>query len=769
MSQRSARASTRWPRTRSGSNSSGSNQRRHHAQPLRRHAVIGHAADRPRTRRPRSRAVAASIDLQVAAGRPRSRACVVVRRDNAEAPARRAASFRSTLAAGGAWACIRSTLMLARDPRCRRPALRHRAKRARRVRAAAADGWPRRAPARARSGPPAEATRARQPAARRCAGDDRACCARLAALEVAAGTAAPPALARHGASSAEPARTLRRLRSRRRSGRTCGHGTDSAMAADRIALAQCRVIMQIDVRIISTVGVRPAGLREHGRAVADGAVPDGFRSDMTGAKALHLERHCAQRGRASCASTIAATAPRAGGSRTAASATGATTPWRSSTRSSTGRWCWSAPAWAAGSCCWRRWRGRSGCAGLVGIAAAPDFTHDLIAASLTAEHRAPARARRRAPGALPTTASRYPITRRLLEDGERHLLLAGAIPLRCPVHLLHGQLDPDVPWQTSLRLAARLESAAVTVELIKDGDHRLSREEDLRRIAAALDRVLEQAAVMAERPARLGCPALLGRGAGPGHCRRRRSGFLPRAELPVPAPAPMPLRPSGPARQPVVEAERWSPTTASPPTRPGPAISTAWSSAAWCGCSWCRTAPTTIWTGRAQRRHGRVCPRVRAPAQPPVPDRRRARSGGVRAGGARRAAAGLRRRQGRHRGGEPDHHAGAPEARRFLAADSLTDVREIVVTGPDSPPLASLEDLAGMEILARRSSSYWPSLEALNGRLRAKRPDRLRLQPVPEAVEDEDLLELVAPAGCPWRWSTTTRHGLAERAAVSAA
>jgi dipeptidyl aminopeptidase/acylaminoacyl peptidase len=61
------------------------------------------------------------------------------------------------------------------------------------------------------------------------------------------------------------------------------------------------------------------------------------------------------------------------------------------------------------------------------------------------------------------------------------------------VHLLHGQQDPDVPWQTSLRLAAALDSFVVTVELIKDGDHRLSREADLRRIQAALDRVLEQA------------------------------------------------------------------------------------------------------------------------------------------------------------------------------------------------------------------------------------------------------------------------------------
>ena len=55
------------------------------------------------------------------------------------------------------------------------------------------------------------------------------------------------------------------------------------------------------------------------------------------------------------------------------------------------------------------------------------------------------------------------------------------------------QLNPGVPWQTSLRLAACLESAAVTVELIEDGDHRPSRDEDLRRMTAAVDRVLDSA------------------------------------------------------------------------------------------------------------------------------------------------------------------------------------------------------------------------------------------------------------------------------------
>lgn len=130
--------------------------------------------------------------------------------------------------------------------------------------------------------------------------------------------------------------------------------------------------------------------------------------------------------------------------------------------------------------------------GLVGIAAAPDFTEDLIAAQATPEQLAALAGEGvyRAPSLY---GDPLPLTRRLIEDGRRHLLLRGPIPIRCPVHLLHGQLDPDVPWDMALRLAARLESAAVTVELVKDGDHRLSRELDLRRIVAAVDRVVSLA------------------------------------------------------------------------------------------------------------------------------------------------------------------------------------------------------------------------------------------------------------------------------------
>jgi pimeloyl-ACP methyl ester carboxylesterase len=130
-------------------------------------------------------------------------------------------------------------------------------------------------------------------------------------------------------------------------------------------------------------------------------------------------------------------------------------------------------------------------AGLVGIAAAPDFTEDLMRPALTEDQKA-AMERDGVFYEPSPYGDPLPITRRLLEDGERHLLMREPIRFDGPVHLLQGQEDPDVPWMTAVSLAANLTSRAVTVELIKDGDHRLSRPEDLRRIGAALDRVLAQ-------------------------------------------------------------------------------------------------------------------------------------------------------------------------------------------------------------------------------------------------------------------------------------
>jgi pimeloyl-ACP methyl ester carboxylesterase len=85
----------------------------------------------------------------------------------------------------------------------------------------------------------------------------------------------------------------------------------------------------------------------------------------------------------------------------------------------------------------------------------------------------------------------YPITRILIEDGRTRLLLNDPIALDCPVRLLHGQCDPDVPWEMALRTAEELTSSDVQVTLVKDGDHRLSRPQDLalltRTLAALLD------------------------------------------------------------------------------------------------------------------------------------------------------------------------------------------------------------------------------------------------------------------------------------------
>ena len=80
----------------------------------------------------------------------------------------------------------------------------------------------------------------------------------------------------------------------------------------------------------------------------------------------------------------------------------------------------------------------------------------------------------------------YPITRGLIEDGRKHLLLGGLIETRCPVHVLQGVQDPDVPWRHAVELVSRFSRDDVVLTLIKDGDHRLSRPEDIERLIAAI-------------------------------------------------------------------------------------------------------------------------------------------------------------------------------------------------------------------------------------------------------------------------------------------
>ena len=130
-------------------------------------------------------------------------------------------------------------------------------------------------------------------------------------------------------------------------------------------------------------------------------------------------------------------------------------------------------------------------AALIGIAAAPDFTQRLMWDSMTPTERA----RLQRDGVL-HVPSQYgeptPITLRLIEDGANHLLLDNPIPINCPVRLLHGQADPDVPWELALRIADRIESRDTRIILVKDGDHRLARPEDLTLLRQTLAALLSQ-------------------------------------------------------------------------------------------------------------------------------------------------------------------------------------------------------------------------------------------------------------------------------------
>jgi pimeloyl-ACP methyl ester carboxylesterase len=126
-------------------------------------------------------------------------------------------------------------------------------------------------------------------------------------------------------------------------------------------------------------------------------------------------------------------------------------------------------------------------AGLVGIAAAPDFT----SWGFSDEQKRVIRQEGRLEELSPHGEATYVTSRTFWDSGEALALLGDQIPIRCPVRLLHALDDGDVPWRISLELMARLRSADVQTILVKGGDHRLSRPEDLALLIATLERLLE--------------------------------------------------------------------------------------------------------------------------------------------------------------------------------------------------------------------------------------------------------------------------------------
>ena len=213
----------------------------------------------------------------------------------------------------------------------------------------------------------------------------------------------------------------------------------------------------------------------------------GYRSDMTGTKALFLEDYCRRRGRAYVRFDYFGHGASSGDF-----ALGTIARWRDDAvaiidsltsgpqilvGSSMSGWVMLLAALAR----------RERIAGLVGIAGAPDFTEELLWPRLSPAQRQEIEERGRIVLPSDFDPAGYLYTRALIEDGRRHLLLRGPIPLDIPVRLLHGMRDASVPWQLSLRLADRLAGDNVTVTLVKDGDHRMSRPSDLTLLAQTLD------------------------------------------------------------------------------------------------------------------------------------------------------------------------------------------------------------------------------------------------------------------------------------------
>jgi pimeloyl-ACP methyl ester carboxylesterase len=217
----------------------------------------------------------------------------------------------------------------------------------------------------------------------------------------------------------------------------------------------------------------------------------GFNSDMKGTKALALDAWAAEHGRG-CVRFDYSGHGESGG----AFVDGTIGRWLEESVAVFERFC-SGPQIVIGSSMggWmalllarelaKRPDSRASLAGLVLIAPAPDFTEVLMWNGFSPEVK-----REIETNGVWLRPSQYgepyPITRALIEEGRNHLLLGSAIEVGCPVRILQGAQDPDVPWKHAFALAHRLPADDVVLTMIQDGDHRLSRPQDIARMLAAV-------------------------------------------------------------------------------------------------------------------------------------------------------------------------------------------------------------------------------------------------------------------------------------------
>ncbi|MEE2996117.1 MAG: alpha/beta hydrolase [Pseudomonadota bacterium] len=218
----------------------------------------------------------------------------------------------------------------------------------------------------------------------------------------------------------------------------------------------------------------------------------GFMSDMQGTKAIELERYCSATGRAFTRLDY-----RGHGESSGSFEDGTISDWFADALavieectdgplvlvgSSMGGWIMLLTALAR----------PDRVAGLIGIAAAPDFTRDLMWNQFSEGIRETLVRSGVYYEPSEYGDKPYTITMKLIEDGQKHLLLDRPIPLHCPVRLLHGMRDESVPWMTTSRIAGQILSEDVGIFLVKDGDHRLSRDQDIARLLLTLEELLQE-------------------------------------------------------------------------------------------------------------------------------------------------------------------------------------------------------------------------------------------------------------------------------------